>query len=45
MPPYELENVVGRPLLVDLGEESSLSFEHLGPAVETAWAGSDAARG
>jgi sialic acid synthase len=31
MPPYELENVIGRPLLVDLDEEAALSLEHLGP--------------
>jgi hypothetical protein len=31
MPPYELDNVIGRTLLVDLAEEDALAFEHLGP--------------
>ncbi len=31
MPPYELENVVGRALLVDLDVEAQLAHEHLGP--------------
>jgi len=41
MPPYELDNVIGRPLLVDLGEEEALAREHVGPPVATASAGSD----
>src|SRR5215218_5034038 len=44
MPPYELENVVGRPLLVDLGEEDALAFEHLGPATAMAQSGASAGR-
>jgi N-acetylneuraminate synthase/sialic acid synthase len=44
MPPYELDNVIGRPLLVALGEEDALAFEHLGPATATARSGADAGR-
>jgi hypothetical protein len=29
LPPYELENVVGRALRHPLGEDSALTFEHL----------------
>jgi N-acetylneuraminate synthase/sialic acid synthase len=45
MPPYELENVVGRALLVDLSEEQPLAFEHLGPAAAPVQSGADAGRG
>ena len=31
LPPYELEHVVGRTLLVDLDEEAQLEHAHLGP--------------
>jgi N-acetylneuraminate synthase/sialic acid synthase len=44
MPPYELDNVIGRTLLVDLAEEDALAFEHLGPATATAQSGADAGR-
>jgi N-acetylneuraminate synthase/sialic acid synthase len=44
MPPYELDNVVGRALLVDLGEEDALAFEHLGQAAVTAQSGASAGR-
>lgn len=44
MPPYELDNIVGRPLLVDLGEEDALAFEHLGPADARVQSGADAGR-
>lgn len=33
LPPYELENVLGRPLLVALAEEDALRFEQLGAPV------------
>jgi sialic acid synthase len=39
MAPYELENVIGRSLLVELSEEAPLAVEHLGPVVATAEAG------
>jgi N-acetylneuraminate synthase/sialic acid synthase len=44
MPPYELEDVLGRPLLVDLGEDTALAGEHLGVAVAPVGAGADAGR-
>ncbi len=44
MPPYELDHVIGRPLLVDLGEEDALAFEHLGPATATVQSGADVGR-
>jgi hypothetical protein len=44
MPPYELDNVIGRTLLVDLAEEDALAFEHLGPATATARSGADTGR-
>jgi sialic acid synthase len=40
LPPYELENVVGRTILVDLEEETPLAVEHLGPVSLLATAGS-----
>jgi len=33
LPPYELENVLGRPLLADLAEDDALALEQLGPAL------------
>jgi N-acetylneuraminate synthase/sialic acid synthase len=39
--PYELDTVIGRPLLVDVDEEQALAFEHVGPAVVAAGVGSD----
>jgi N-acetylneuraminate synthase/sialic acid synthase len=31
--PYEMDNVIGRPLLADLAEEDALTLEQLGPAL------------
>jgi hypothetical protein len=45
MPPYEIDNVVGRPLLVDLAEEDALAFEHVGPAGAPVQSGADGSRG
>ena len=42
MPPYELENAIGRTLLVALDEEAPLQHEHLGPV--SAPVAADAAR-
>jgi len=39
MPPYELENVIGRSLLVELNEEAPLAHEHLGQVGAAAEAG------
>lgn len=45
MPPYELDTVLGRPLLVDLSEDDALTRENLGPTVEAAGVGTDRAHG
>jgi N-acetylneuraminate synthase/sialic acid synthase len=39
MPPYELDTVIGRTLLVELDEEQALAFEHVGAVAETAGTG------
>lgn len=39
MPPYELENVIGRTLLVDLAEEDALAFDNLAPVGSDVQAG------
>jgi N-acetylneuraminate synthase/sialic acid synthase len=44
MPPYELENVVGRPILVDLDDEAPLAVEHLGPVSSPVGAATDSGR-
>jgi N-acetylneuraminate synthase/sialic acid synthase len=45
MPPYELDTVLGRPLLADLPEDGALTRENLGPTVETAGVGTDRSQG
>ena len=40
MAPYELDNVVGHRLLVDLNEDDALAREHIGEAVSAVTAGS-----
>jgi N-acetylneuraminate synthase/sialic acid synthase len=44
MPPYELESVLGRPILVDLDEEAPLAVEHLGPVASPVGAATDSRR-
>jgi len=39
LPPYELDNVIGRSLLVDVAEEQALTFEHVGAVAEAAGSG------
>jgi N-acetylneuraminate synthase/sialic acid synthase len=44
MPPYELDNVLGRRLVLDLGEESPLTHEHLGATASPIGAGAEGGR-
>jgi N-acetylneuraminate synthase/sialic acid synthase len=44
MPPYELENVIGRTLLVDLAEEDALAFDNLTPIGSDVQTGADVGR-